>query len=160
MEWVKLGIQVLGYIVTWGIVFAGWRVNNGQNKQRDERKERRDQIGDITDAIREVESNVVAYLTDSETANASSYWTVYFGVRQVNSSVVLCSLLATQEIDKLLRSYRKAVTDEAMPGPQAAKPTGHKLDAALRVVASSGNSLIRGLESRYRELYPFSKFAS
>lgn len=157
IEWAKLAIQASGYVITWIFVFIGWKVNSTQNKHRDERKELRDQIVSITDAVREVESNVVSYLTDSGAANASSYWTVYFGVRQVNASVVLCGLLKTLETDKLLRGYRQAITGQAMPGPQAAKPTGQALDSALRAVASAGNSLVRGLENRYRELYPFSR---
>lgn len=156
LEVAKLVIQVLGYVVTWVIVFAGWRVNNSQNKYRDQRKELRDQIGAIVEAIREVESNAVSYLTDAGESNDASYWTVYFGVHQVNSSIVLCKLLDTPEIGKVLRNYRQAITDKAMPGPTATTPTGVQLNAALRAIAAAGNSLVRALETRYRDLYPFS----
>lgn len=157
VEIAKLVIQVLGYVITWTIVLVGWNVNNSQNKRRDERKELRDQTGAIIDAIREVESNVVAYLTDVEGSRDASYWTVFFGVHQVNSAVVLCKLFKTPEIDRLLRSYRQAITDKAMPGPASTTPTGQKLDSALRTVAAAGNALVRGLETRYRDLYPFSE---
>lgn len=157
LEVAKIAIQVLGYAVTWGIVFVGWRVNNSQNKRRDERKELRDQIGSIIDAVREVESNVVTYLTEQggESKDAS-YWTVYFGVHQVNSSVVLCKLFDTPEIGKRLRSYRQAITDKAMPGPTSVLPTGTQLNSVLRTVSAAGNGLVRELETRYRELYPLS----
>ncbi len=154
MEWLKIAVQVIGYGVTWWIVLAGWRVSNQQNRNRDQRKEIRDQIGIVVDAIREVESNVVAYLTDGEERNVAKYWTVYFGVQQVNSSVVLCALLNSHMVEKYLKLYRQAITDTAMSGPTSTAPVGATLDSTLRTVVSSGNGLIRALEDRYRELYP------
>jgi hypothetical protein len=154
MELTKMGIQAVGYVVTWVIVLIGWGVSNRQNRDRDDRKEMRDHVSSLADSIREVEANVVSYLTDVEGRSASSYWTVHFGVRQVNLMVVSYANFNTGELQKLLRIYRQAITDTAMPGPSTKSPTGAKLDTTLRTVAAAGNGLVRGLESRYRELYP------
>lgn len=157
MELVKIGIQALGYAVTWAIVLIGWRVNNTQNRKRDDRKELRDQVNDIAEAIRNVEANVVSYLTSADGERTSSYWTVFFGVKQVNASIVSCRQFKTEAISDLLVNYRNSITDKAMPGPNAVLPAGAKLSAVLRDASSAGTSLARGIELRYRELYPFSE---
>lgn len=152
-ELVKIGVQVVGYGVTWCIVFKGWKVSNDQNSKRDDRKELRDLVNDIADAIRNVEADVVSYLTSNE-GKSASYWTVQFGVRQVNASIVGCKTFDTTAINDLLLTYRQAVTDKAMQGPDSPQPTGAQLSTALRGVSSAGTSLVRGIERRYRELYP------
>jgi hypothetical protein len=153
-EITKTGIQVVGYVVTWFFVHRGWSESRKQNEDRDERKELRDQINGIASSLRNVEADVVSYLT-SEGATPASYWTVFFGVRQINASVVACTPFATAEIQRALVAYRQAVTDKAAPGPTSVLPTGEKLNTALRGVSSAGVTLVRALENRYREIYPF-----
>ncbi|WP_139232696.1 hypothetical protein [Duganella sp. CF458] len=152
-EFAKIGIQLVGYGVTWGIVFRGWKVSNEQNAKRDDRKELRDLVNDIADSIRNVEADVVSYLTSTE-GKSASYWTVHFGVRQVNASIVGSKIFNTKPINDLLIAYRQAVTDKALQGPDSPALTGHQLSSALRGVSSAGTSLIRGIETRYREIYP------
>lgn len=157
MEIVKIVIQVIGYIVTWLFVQHGWKVANSQNFRRDERKELRDLVSDICDSIRNVEADVVSFLTPSGEAKTSSYWTVHFGVRQVNSSLVTCSVLDTVRIREALFKYRQTLTGKVIQGPQSPLPTGFALDTALRDTSKAGGDLIRELENRYRELYPFTQ---
>jgi len=154
-EVAKVTIQVLGYIITWTFVFKGWKESRRQNGERDERKELRDQINGVASTLRNVESDIVSYLTSAEGATSASYWTVFFGVKQVNASVVACAPFNTPEIQRSLVAYRQAVTDKAAAGPTAAIPSGDKLNSALRGVSSAGVSLVMALENRYRQIYPF-----
>jgi hypothetical protein len=155
LEVLKIFIQVAGYAVTWSIVFKGWQVTNRQNAKRDERKELRDLVNDIADGIRNTEASVVAYFTSTEGPQVASYWTVHFGVRQVNASIVSCAVFNTDRLSSSLLGYRQAITGGAIQGPQSKLPTGVALDAALRGVSKAGADLTRELESRYRELFPF-----
>lgn len=157
MEILKIVIQVIGYGVTWAFVHHGWKVANAQNFRRDERKELRDLVTDICDAIRNVEADVVSFLAAADEPKTSSYWTVHFGVRQVNTSLVTCSVLDTARIRNALLSYRQTLTGKVIQGPQSTLPTGVARDTALRDTSKAGADLIRELESRYRELYPFSQ---
>lgn len=157
MEIAKIAIQITGYIVTWLIVFSGWHVNNRHNARRDDRKELRDLVDDISELIRTVESDIVSFLTSTEGPQTSSYWTVQFGVRQVNSAIVGCKVFDTDTLSNLLVAYRQAITDKAIQGPETALPKGHELSIALRGVSSAGTKLVRGLELQYRARYPFSK---
>jgi len=151
----KVIIQILGYVITWTFVWRGWKESRRQNEDRDERKELRDQINGIASALRNVEADIVSYLTSSDGTTPASYWTVFFGVKQINASVVACTPFKTSEIQRALVAYRQAVTDKAASGPTAALPVGDKLNAALRGVSSAGVSLVMALENRYREVYPF-----
>lgn len=150
----KIAIQAAGYIITWLIVFAGWRVNNKQNQSRDDRKELRDQINDIAEVIRNVEADVVAYLIAGAGTPSASYWTVYLGVRRVHSTIVRVPVFKTSHIESALIDYRKAITDRAMPGPNAPGKTPEELDQDLRHVSKCGNALIKALEVRYADMYP------
>jgi len=154
-EVAKVAIQVIGYVVTWTFVIRGWKESRTQNADRDERKEIRDQINGVASALRNVEADIVSYLTSTEGALSASYWTVFFGVKQINASVVACAPFKTPEIQRTLIAYRQAVTDKAASGPTATLPTGDRLNAALRGVSSAGVGLVMALENRYREMYPF-----
>jgi hypothetical protein len=153
-ENIKIAVQAIGYIVTWLIVLVGWRVNNRQNQNRDERKELRDQINDIAEVIRNVEADVVAYLTTGDGTSTASYWTVYLGVRRVHSTIVRDQVFKTKQIETALIEYRQAITDRAMPGPAAPAKNPAELDKDLRQVSKCGNALIKALEERYSEKYP------
>ena len=154
MEEVKVGIQAIGYLVTWVIVCVGWFVNNKQNRARDERKELRDQINDIAEVIRNVESDAVAYLTVKGGASTVSYWTVYLGVRRVHSAIVRDKIFKTDKIESTLIDYRKALTNRAMPGPSAPTKSPADVDKDLRYVSSTGIALIKALEECYGLKYP------
>ena len=154
LEEVKVAVQAIGYVVTWLIVCIGWLVNNKQNRSRDERKELRDQINDVAEVIRNVESDAVAYLTVEGGSSAVSYWTVYLGVRRVHSAIVRDKVFKTDQIEDALIEYRKALTDRAMPGPSASPKSPADLDKDLRYVSSTGNTLIKTLEERYASKYP------
>lgn len=154
-EAAKIIIQIAGYLITWTFVLRGWKESRRQNEDRDERKELRDQINGVASALRNVEADIVSYLTSAAGTSSTSYWTVFFGVKQINASVVACAPFKSSEIQRALVTYRQAVTDKAAAGPTAALPTGAKLDGALRGVSSAGVGLLMALENRYREIYPF-----
>jgi hypothetical protein len=154
---IRVAIQAVGYVVTWIIVCIGWFVNNKQNRSRDERKELRDQINDIADVIRNVESDAVAYLTHEGNAPTASFWTVYFGVRRVHSTIVRDPIFETDATKLALIEYRKALTDRAMPGPSATAKSPVETNRDLQHVSSSGNALIKTLEENYSVRYPRKK---
>lgn len=154
LEEVKVAIQAIGYGVTWLIVCIGWYVNNKQNRSRDERKELRDQINDVAEVIRNVESDAVAFLTVPGGSTTVSYWTVYLGVRRVHSAIVRDKIFKTDIIEQALIEYRKALTDRAMSGPNAASKAPVEVNKDLRHVSSSGNALIKAIEECYTSKYP------
>lgn len=154
LEFVKIGVQSLGYIGGWALVVWGWTVNHSQNRSRDVRKELRDRVNEIANIVRDVEADVVSYLTGEEgQSRSASFWTVQFGAKRVNASVVMSRTFNTSEIEAALISYRQAITGQALEGPNSQPKSPTARDRDMRQVSKCGNSLVRVLESRYAELY-------
>lgn len=149
----KTLFQAVGYAVTWCIIIFGWRVNEAQNRQRDQRKDLREQIDLITGFVRNVESDVVSCMLMHSDRARASYWTVYFEVQRIYSDVCRIGVMKKKPVIDALIAYRAAVTEKALPGPDSARQS-EVADALLKEVSRKGNELIRAMEDRYAELYP------
>jgi len=154
LEWLKISIQSLGYIIGWVIVVVGWNVNNAQNRSRDERRDLRDRVNEIAELIRDVESDVVALLTVNEPNAAGRFWTVQFGVQRVNQAIVTSTVFNTPAVSKALINYRAATTEKAISGPTSIPKLQQRRDKDLHQVSKAGLSLVRAIEDVFIAEYP------
>ncbi|WP_444633867.1 hypothetical protein [Cupriavidus oxalaticus] len=139
-ETLRTVIQAVGYLVTWLIVFLGWRVAANQNKIRDERKEIRDKVDELCEAIDDAKADFVSHLT-SESIDLSLYWKVFLSAGRINNLIRQFPLGASENVNNRLIEFRKILTGDALGGPSSKRLPKMQHHVFVRDIARTANSL-------------------
>jgi hypothetical protein len=141
--------QVLGQIVTWVIVIAGWLVVNRQNNDREMRREIRSRLDTLEKDIRELELVCVQFHTSEyDDKNA---WQIVTTLERLWDHSSRLKLASDHALEVRIFNVRRAMTlrnfdksDHAILSMNAEQ---------IGEIAASVNRLINALEKGYADRY-------
>lgn len=155
-EWIKVGLQAVGYLGGWALIVGGWVFTSRDSLKRERRKELRARIDGFIEVIEEIEKNALAYYKTPAGADAPSdspnqAWLVSALGRLSRGLSRLKKAQNVNVVAQIVR-FRQSVTSGDFDSKErlARKDT----DPVLHKISVSALELIEHLESEYDRIHP------
>jgi len=155
IEWIKIGVQILGYVVGWVLVLKGWSIAQKAQRASENRKEVRAVVEGLATLVLEVQTAAVAYFTEQgEIPLKASEWWILSSIDRISRSFASLKDQIGFDVSKEITFFKRSIT--LTDFGEAGRKTRTVSDPLIQKIGGAGSTLLSAIDRELTRIYPLS----